>query len=143
MQEFVWEAHNWSKGDRLWLGAFTLLPVAVGIAIPIRALLQAEPLFGGTGFCVLCLAHPLMVFMLLTAYAPAAFNNHRISKGSRILWLIGFVTARAPVPTRLRAAGHGGWGSYGGLEGPRIERSAAERGFWEAPRGSASATAPR
>ncbi|MFW5876138.1 MAG: hypothetical protein ACOCXM_05335 [Myxococcota bacterium] len=91
MTDFMWEAHNWSKGDRLWLGVFTLLPVAVGVAIPIRALLQAEPLFGGTGFCVLCLAHPLMVFMLLMAYAPAAFNNHRISQGGRILWLLGFV----------------------------------------------------
>ncbi len=91
----MWEAHNWKKSDRLWLGIFTLLPVMVGLAILLRALMQPDRGFLGAGSapCVLCLALPFMVFMLMVVYLPALVNNQRISKGMRYLWFIGFLVA--------------------------------------------------
>ena len=90
----MWEAHNWTRSDRRWIGLFTLLPVLVGVAAVIRVLLDPAGLLGGgEGPCVLCLAHPLMVFMLLLLYAPAVFNNPRLSPPLRRLWLVGFVVA--------------------------------------------------
>lgn len=91
----MWEAHNWKKSDRLWLGLFTLLPVLVGLAIPLGAIMRPDAgLFGaGPGPCVLCLALPFMVFMLLMVYVPTLINNPRISKGTRYAWFIGFLIA--------------------------------------------------
>ena len=91
----MWEAHNWTKRARLLLGALTAVPVVVGIAAAMRTL--ARPTVGlttgGEGFCVLCVAHIFMVFMLLLAYIPASYNNQRLSRSVRRLWMAGFILA--------------------------------------------------
>lgn len=92
LEETMWEAHNWTRGERRWIGLFTLLPVIVGIAMVIRILMDPAGMLGaGEGACLLCLAHPLMIFMLLMVYAPAAFNNPALTTTMRRLWVVGFV----------------------------------------------------
>jgi len=91
----MWEAHNWSKGDRLWIGLFTLLPVAVGAVYPVMMLVDPgwSIATAGTGVAMVTLAFPVMVLMLMLLYLPAVVNNRRLGSGVQTLWIVGFFTA--------------------------------------------------
>ena len=92
----MWEAHNWSKGARLSIGAITAVPVLVGWALLFRMFFAGTRTIPDLGpiAAILVVGFPVMMaFVVFLLYVPAALNNARLSPGLRFLWIVGFVTA--------------------------------------------------
>lgn len=91
----MWEAHNWSKGDRLWIGLFSVLPILAWVIVPITMLSDDPPTIAEMGWAMtfLLVAFPVLTLMLMLLYLPAIINNKRISGGMQTLWIVGVFTA--------------------------------------------------
>lgn len=92
-------ASRMGTGTRLMMFVFGMTPV-VGILVAFGALWEGGYSFFLEMDSVAWLGYPVMLpffgFAALWLYATLVLNNRRISKGSKVSWLVGLIAA-API----------------------------------------------
>jgi hypothetical protein len=92
----MWESHNWSRGDRILIGAFLLLPLSFGALVALVTFLELVGSPWTAGATVMPLVGYLLPFALAMVgllLVPVVLNDRRLSRGARAWWLIGFLFA--------------------------------------------------
>lgn len=93
----MWDARSWSASTRRWVGFYTLIGVAVGLAALAATI--ADPQRGLAGAIrpetawLVYFTMPIMILVMIVLYTPAALSNPRLTGATRGLWIAGFVLA--------------------------------------------------